>query len=81
MYFYFRFCLFVCRCFTNWYTRDVKNTVEGYKLNLQHLMSSKMPNSVLQFMLKHTYFRKVSLDTKKGSRKFFFFTVRSSMKK
>ena len=35
------------------------NLVKGYKLNLQQVMSSKVPNSVLQFMMKHTYFRKV----------------------
>ena len=54
---------FVCllsRCFTSWYTRDVNNTIKGYNINLQNLMGSKIPNGMLIFLMKHTYFRKVS---------------------
>ena len=34
------------------------NTIKGYKLNLQEMMNSKVPNNVLSFVIKHTYFRK-----------------------
>ena len=36
--------------------------MRGYKLNLQQVMGSKVPNSLLQFAMKHTYLKK----TKKG---------------
>jgi len=45
-------------CFVSWQTRDVTNTIKGYKLNLQEMMNSKVPNNVLSFVIKHTYFRK-----------------------
>jgi len=45
-------------CFLSWQTRDVTNTIKGYKLNLQDIMNSKVPNNVLSFVIKHTYFRK-----------------------
>ena len=48
----------VFRCFLSWQTRDVTNTIKGYKLNLQDIMNSKVPNNVLSFVIKHTYFRK-----------------------
>jgi glutathione S-transferase len=51
------FC-FYYRCFTHWYTRDANSTVKGYKINLQSFLGSKVPNPVLHFMMKHTYFRK-----------------------
>ena len=47
-----------CRCFVSWQTRDVTNTIKGYKLNLQEMLNSKVPNNVLSFVIKHTYFRK-----------------------
>ena len=34
------------------------NTIKGYKLNLQEMLNSKVPNNVLSFVIKHTYFRK-----------------------
>ena len=58
---------FHSRCFSHWYTRDVSFVVKGYKLNLQQVMGSKMPNSVLQFMMKHTYFRRVRGSTRLGT--------------
>ena len=39
-------------------TRDVNNTIKGYKMNLQEMMGSKIPAGVLTFLMKHTYFRK-----------------------
>ena len=39
--------------------RDPTNAIKGYKINLQAMMGSKAPNSVLQFIMKHTYFKKV----------------------
>merc|ERR1719270_2744141 len=45
-------------CFVSWQTRDVSNTIKGYKLNLQEMLNSKVPNNVLSFVIKHTYFRK-----------------------
>ena len=47
-----------CRCITHWMNRDVDNAIKGYNINLQNMMGSKMPNSVLQMVVKHTYFRK-----------------------
>ena len=41
-------------------TRDVNNTIKGYNINLQNMMNSKVPNNLLLFMMKHTYFRKTA---------------------
>ncbi len=43
--------------------RDVQNAIKGYKIDLQKLVGSKMPASLLQFVAKHTYFRKVIISS------------------
>lgn len=50
--------------FTHWMNRDMNNAVRGYNLNLQQLMGSKMPNAILAFLMKQTYFRKVTKNLK-----------------
>ena len=59
-YSYYMSNLFFHRCFTHWMNRNIDNAIKGYNINLQNMMGSKVPNSVLQFMMKHTYFRKSS---------------------
>lgn len=49
---------------TNWFNQDPNNAVKGYKINLQNMMGSKVPNSVLQFVMKHTYFKKSQKNVK-----------------
>lgn len=43
---------------TSWQTRDVNNSIKGYQLNLQNMMNTKVPNGVLTFIVKMTYFRR-----------------------
>lgn len=41
-----------------WKTSHVDNMVKGYKINLQNLTGSKIPNGLLAFAFKHTMLRK-----------------------
>lgn len=41
-----------------WKTSSIDNMVKGYKLNLQALTGSKIPNGLLNFAFKHTFLRK-----------------------
>lgn len=47
-------------CFNHWLTRNIDNPVKGYNLNLQNMMGCKIPTPVLQFVVKHTYFKKTT---------------------
>lgn len=42
----------------HWKTKDVDNILKGYKLNLQDVLGSKVPSSVLNFYFKHSFCRK-----------------------
>jgi len=42
----------------HWKTKDVDNILKGYKLNLQDVLGSKAPSSVLNFYFKHSFCRK-----------------------
>jgi len=42
----------------HWKTKDVENILKGYKLNLQDVLGSKVPASVLNFYFKHSFCRK-----------------------
>lgn len=48
------------RTIVHWKTKDVDNILKGYKLNLQDVLGSKVPSSVLNFYFKHSFCRKVS---------------------
>ena len=48
------------RTIVHWKTKDVDNILKGYKLNLQDVLGSKVPGSVLNFYFKHSFCRKVS---------------------
>ncbi|TRY63549.1 hypothetical protein TCAL_08205 [Tigriopus californicus] len=41
-----------------WFNRDMNDTIKGFQINLQQMTGSKLPNGLLNFMMKHTYFRK-----------------------
>lgn len=41
-----------------WKTSHIDNMVKGYKINLQNLTGSKIPNGLLAFAFKHTMLRK-----------------------
>merc|ERR1712053_9272 len=42
----------------HWRSKDVDNTLKGYKLNLQSAIGSKAPASLLNFYFKYTFCRK-----------------------
>merc|ERR1719397_752297 len=42
----------------HWRSRDVDNTLKGYKLNLQTAIGSRAPASLLNFYFKYTFCRK-----------------------
>ncbi len=56
--------LFISRCLSSWMSRDINNTLKGYKLNLQNMLHTKIPNGVLKFAVKHTYFRQTKAKVK-----------------
>lgn len=42
----------------HWRVRNADNTLKGYHLDLQAMMGTKMPASILNFAFKHTMLRK-----------------------
>lgn len=46
---------------TCWRTKNFDQVLKGYKVNLQHVLGSRIPNGILNFLFKLTYGRKVNL--------------------
>ena len=55
------------RTIVHWRSRDVDNTLKGYKLNLQTAIGSRAPASLLNFYFKYTFCRKVSAGQSQGT--------------
>ena len=43
---------------TCWRTKNFDQVLKGYKVNLQHVLGSRIPNGILNFLFKLTYGRK-----------------------
>lgn len=44
-----------------WRTKNPDLLIKGYKVNLQHALGCRLPNSILNFFFRFTYGRKVSI--------------------
>lgn len=54
-----------------WRAKYPDNVLKGYKVNLQHALGLRLPNSILNFFFKITFGRKVNIhkERKEGKRK------------
>lgn len=44
-----------------WRTKNPDLLIKGYKVNLQHALGCRLPNSILNFFFRFTYGRKVNI--------------------